>query len=73
MTTAWVLNAIGLFVTTVGALLTFLYVYQSPRFVDQISSAEGKAAFAKHQRLLSWVIGLLATWLVVQCLAIILI
>ena len=72
MSTAWLLNAVGLFVTTVGALLTFLYLYESPRFAEQLGSPEAKNAYSKHQRSLSWVVGLLATWLVVQCLALIL-
>jgi len=72
MTTAWLLNAVGLFVTTVGALLTFLYLYEAPRFADKLGSAEAKSAFAKHQRSLSWVVGLLSAWLVIQCLALIL-
>jgi hypothetical protein len=72
MTTAWLLNAIGLFVTTVGALLTFLYLRGTPRFADKFASPEARSDFARHQRKLAWVVGLLAAWLVVQCLAVIL-
>ena len=72
MTTAWLLNAIGLFVTTVGALLTFLYLRESPRFADKFVSPEVGRDYSRHQRLLSWVVGLLAAWLVIQCLAVIL-
>jgi hypothetical protein len=72
MTTAWVLNAIGLFVTTVGALLTFLYVREVPRFADKFASPEVGREFVRHQRLLTWVVGLLAAWLVLQCVAVIL-
>lgn len=39
------------------------------RFVDRWLSPEGKRAYAKHRRLLLVVVGLLATWLVVQYLA----
>jgi len=72
MTTAWLLNAVGLFVTTVGALLTFLYLRETPRFADKFASAEAGREYTRHQRLLTWVVGLLAAWLVVQCLALIL-
>jgi len=66
MTTNWILNAVGLFVTTVGVLLTFLYLWKSPRFANEWLSDEGKQAYAKHRRLLLVVVGLLAAWLVVQ-------
>jgi hypothetical protein len=66
------LNAVGLFVTTVGALLTFLYLRASPRFADKFVSPEAQRDFARHQRMLAWVVGLLSAWLVVQCLAVIL-
>ena len=72
MTTAWLMNAVGLFVTTVGALLTFLHLHGAPQFADKLNSPEAKSAYAKHQRSLAWVVGLLAAWLVVQCLALIL-
>ena len=72
MTTAWLMNAVGLFVTTVGALLTFLYLHEAPRFADKLVSPEAKRDFTRHQRSLSWVTGLLAAWLVIQCLALIL-
>ena len=72
MTTAWLLNAVGLFVTTVGALLTFLYLRAIPHFADKFASPEAGREFLRHQRMLAWVVGLLSAWLVVQCLAVIL-
>ena len=71
MTTNWLLNAVGLFVTTVGALLTLLYLWKSPRFADEWLSPEGKQAYAKHRRSLIFVVGLLAAWLIVQYVAVI--
>jgi hypothetical protein len=71
MTTTWALNTFGLFVTTVGVLLTFLYLWKSPRFADQWLSPEGKKAYARHRRLLIVVVALLAAWLIVQYLAVI--
>jgi len=72
MMTTWVMNAVGLFVTTVGALLTFLYVRDIPRFADKFASPEVGREFARRQRSLTWVVGLLSAWLVLQCLAVIL-
>ena len=71
MTTTWILNTVGLFVTTVGALLIFLYLWRSPRFSDEWLSIEGKRAYEKHRRLLIVGVGLLATWVVIQYLSVI--
>jgi hypothetical protein len=70
--TTWILNAVGLFVTTVGALLTFLYLRGSHRFADKFASPDAGREFSRHQRMLSWVVGLLSAWLVIQYLAVIL-
>jgi hypothetical protein len=72
MTTTWALNTFGLFATTVGALLIFLYLWKSPRFAEEWLTPEGKRAYAKHRRLLIIGVGLLAAWLVVDYLAVIL-
>ena len=72
-TTTWALNTFGLFVTTVGALLIFLYLWRSPRFADEWLSPEGKRAYTKHRRLVIVGAGLLAAWLIVQYLAVVLI
>ena len=72
MTATWVLNMTGLFATTVGALLIFLYLWESPRFADQWLTPEGKRAYTRHRRLLIIGVGLLAAWLVIQYLAIVL-
>ena len=72
MTTTWLLNAAGLFSTTAGALLIFLYLWKSPKFADDWLTPEGKRAYSKHRRLLVIGVGLLAAWLAIQYLAIIL-
>lgn len=72
MVTVWVLNAAGLFLTTAGALLIFLYLWQSPRFAEEWLTPQGKVAYTKHRRLLVLGVGLLAAWLMLQYLAIIL-
>ena len=71
MTTVWVLNTVGLYVTAVGAILIFLYLLRSPRFADEWLTPEGKRAYAKHRRGLTVGVGLLAAWFVIQYLAVI--
>ncbi len=73
MTTAWFLNTVGLLLTTIGALLIFLYLWRSPKFADAWLTPEGKLAYAKQQRLLTIGVGLLAGWLLIDYLAIILV
>jgi hypothetical protein len=73
MTTAWLMNAVGLFLTTTGALLTFLYLRASPRFADKFVSPEASRAYSRHRRLLVIVVGLLSAWLVIQYLGLILV
>jgi len=62
----WVLNTLGLYVTTVGALLLFLYMYRSPQLADHWNSPEGRSAYARHRRRLVVGTGLLAAWLVLE-------
>lgn len=73
MTTAWVLGSVSLLATTIGALLVFLYLCNTPASVDAWQSPESKVAYPKHRRMLLVSVGLLAGWLLIQYLAIILI
>ena len=70
MTLAWLLNTAGLFATTVGTLLIFLYLLKTPRSAEDLHTPEGQRAYAKQRRLLVVGVGLLAVWLVIQYLAI---
>lgn len=72
MTIGWAINVSGLFLTTVGTLLLFLYLWKSPRFADSWLTPDGKRAYMKHRRLVVIAVGLIALWLVLQYLAIIL-
>ena len=72
MTAAWLVNALGLFATTVSALLLFLYLQAAPRFGDDLKTPGVKLAYVKYQGSLRVAVGLLAVWLVIQCLAIVL-
>jgi hypothetical protein len=69
MSASWLLNTIGLYATTVGALLIFLYLLKSPRFAEEWLSPEGKKAYAKHRRLLIIAMGLITVWLAIEYLA----
>ncbi|HSH06170.1 MAG TPA: hypothetical protein VLA41_00800 [Burkholderiales bacterium] len=62
----WVLDTAGVYVTTVGALLLFLYLYRSPQLADHWASPEGKAEYVRHRRRLVLGTGLLAAWLVLE-------
>jgi hypothetical protein len=73
MTTAWILGSVSLFATTVGALLVFLYLCNTPPSAEAWASSDGKASYAKQRRMLIVSVGLLSAWLLVQYLAVILI
>jgi len=72
MTTAWILGTASLFVTTVGALLIFLYLSQAPSLASDGIPVQVKQACEKRRRMLMVATGLLAAWLLVQYLAAIL-
>ena len=71
MTMSWVLNAVGLFAVTSGALLMFLYLRNAPKFVADLPTPEARRAYEKHRRLSIVAMGLLAAWLVIQYVALI--
>jgi len=62
----WILNTAGIYVTTVGALLLFLYLYRSPQIVDPWTSPQGRGEYVKHRKRLVVGTGLLAAWLVLE-------
>jgi hypothetical protein len=72
MNVAWLLNAVGLFLTTVGTLLVFLYLVRSPKFADHWLTLDGQRAYSKHRRLLIAAAGVIALWMIIQYAAIIL-
>ncbi|HJS37305.1 MAG TPA: hypothetical protein VJ789_04140 [Burkholderiales bacterium] len=65
-------NIVGMFFTTAGALLIFLYLVETPKFAREWLSPEGQKAFARHRRLLVLGVGLLVAWIVMQYVAVIL-
>jgi uncharacterized membrane protein SpoIIM required for sporulation len=70
--TVSIANIVGMFFTTAGGLLIFLYLVQAPRFAREWLSPEGQKAFARHQRLVIVGVGLLVAWIVLQYLEVIL-
>ena len=70
MMTAWVLNAVGLYATTVGALLIYLHLRRPLPLPVQLQKTEEITAYEKHQRRLRIGVGLLAAWLLVQDIAV---
>ena len=72
MTTGWVLNILGLFLVTVGALLMFLHFRNAPNFAPELPTPEAKRAYEKHRRQSVIAMGLIAAWLVLQYVGLIL-
>jgi len=70
MTSTWILNATGLFLTTTGVLLMYLHLRQAPRLGEDAPVGEVKRAYAKDRRLLVIGVGLVAAWCVVQYLGV---
>ncbi len=70
--TVSILNLVGMFFTVVGALLIFLYLSRTPEFARQWLNEDGRKAFARHQRMLTVGVGLLAAWIILQYLEVIL-
>ena len=72
MTTHWMLETIGLLVTTVGALVAFLHLHRSSRELADKSLPPECAALARDRRLLMITMGLMAGWFVIQYIGMIL-
>jgi len=70
MTTTWILNAAGLFLTTVGVLLMYLHLRHTPRLSSDATVPDVKRAYEKDRRLLMIGVGLIAAWCVVQYLGV---
>ena len=64
--TAWVLQTVGLLVTTIGALIAFLHLHRTSAALAGGDLPVECAALARDRRLLMIVVGLMAGWFVVQ-------
>jgi hypothetical protein len=66
MTTTWILNAAGLFLTMAGVLLMYLYLRGTPRVAENASATDIKRVYEKDRRLIMIGVGLISAWCVVQ-------
>jgi hypothetical protein len=62
--TNWVLETIGLLVTTVGALFAFLHLHRTSREMAAIPAE--CAPLVRDRRLLMITMGLMAGWFIIQ-------
>jgi len=72
MSVSWMLSTISLFATTIGALLIFLHLWGAPRIAQDRLSPDERQAGEKHRKRSLAGVGLLATWLLVQAVAVVL-
>jgi hypothetical protein len=70
--TAWLLQTVGLLVTTIGALIVFLHLHRTSREVAGHDLPPECAGLARDRHLLMIVVGLMAGWFVVQYVGLIL-
>jgi hypothetical protein len=70
--TTWILETIGLFVTTTGALVAFLHLHRTSRALEGRALPAECAPLFKDRRLLMITMGLMAGWFMVQYIGVIL-
>jgi hypothetical protein len=70
-TTFWILNTVGLLATTVGVLIVFLHLHRTSRAVPE-PLPEVCQPLLRDRRLLTYTVGLMAAWFVVQYVAVLL-
>ena len=64
--TTWVLETVGLLVTTIGALFTFLHLHRTSREMAEVSVPPECAPLMRDRRLLMITVGLMSGWFVIQ-------
>lgn len=64
--TTWILETVGLLVTTIGALVAFLHMHRTARQMEGRPLHPECAPLAKDRRLLMITMGLMAGWFVIQ-------
>jgi hypothetical protein len=72
MTTTWLLNAVGLYATTVGALLIWTQLLSSRRYADDMRTTDTKHTYMMDLQKLAIAVGLLCLWFVAQDLGVLL-
>jgi hypothetical protein len=66
MTFTWILNAVSLFAMTVGSILFFYSLWESPRSTERLMTAEEQKAHLKQRRLVAIGGVALSLWFVSQ-------
>lgn len=64
--TTWILEAVGLLVTTIGALVAFLHLHRTSREMAAITVPAECAPLVKDRRMLMITMGLMSGWFVIQ-------
>ena len=72
MTTHWMLETIGLLITTIGALIAFLHLHNSSRELAAKPLPPECEPLLRDRRLLMITMGLMAGWFVIQYIGMIL-
>jgi len=72
MTTAWLLEAVGLLATTIGALLILLHLLSPSPFTAEFRTGEAKRAYEAHRQRLVIAVAVLCLWLLIQDVGILL-
>ena len=70
--TAWVLQAVRLLVTTIGALFVFLHLHRTSKQLEGKDLPPECAALARDRRLLTIVMGLMSGWFLIQYIGLLL-
>jgi hypothetical protein len=71
--TTWMLETIGLLVTTIGALVAFLHLHKTSREMASHPVPAECAPLVRDRRLLMITMGLMAGWFIIQYIGLILI
>jgi hypothetical protein len=64
--TTWILETVGLLVTTIGALIAFLHLHRTSREMAATPVPAECAPLLRDRRLLMITMGLMSGWFVIQ-------
>jgi hypothetical protein len=64
--TTWILETVGLLVTTIGSLIAFLHLHRTSREMAMARIPAECAPLVKDRRLLMITMGLMSGWFVIQ-------
>ena len=71
--TEWILQTVGLLVTTIGALFTFLHLHRTSREVGPEPLPPQCEALLRDRKLLMITVGLMSGWFLIQYVGLLLI